>query len=111
MSKKLFLIPILFLILLASFGCKHYFTQTGESNDGYLRFEVEPPDAKVFVDGIYVGKAKDFSEKDLRKKEKFLKVSSGTHTLRFEHDKYKAAVRDVYAGHGIETINLRLEPL
>ena len=99
------------MFLIASFGCKHYFVQTGESNDGFLRFEVEPPQAIVFVDGIEVGRAEDFSEEDLRKKEKFLRVSSGHHIIRFELEGYKTVEREVYAGHSIQTVSLRLEPL
>ena len=89
MNRKSTLLFIFLILIISTLGCKHYSTQTGESNDGYLRFEIDPPTASVFVDDIYVGIAQDFSEKDLRKKEKFLRVSSGHHVIRFELEGFK----------------------
>jgi hypothetical protein len=106
--KGIFILLILLLVIPAA--CKHQFIQTGESNDGYLRLEVDPSNAKVYVDDIYVGIAKDFSGRDLRKTEKMLRVSSGHHILRFELDKYITQEREVYAGHSVQTVSLRLKP-
>jgi len=111
MRKSYILVAVLSIVLFLSPGCKHHFIQTGESNDGFLRFEVDPPRAKVYVDDIYVGRAGDFSEKDLRKKEKFLRISSGKHVIRFELKGYETAKREVYVGHSVQTISLRLKRL
>ena len=111
MNTKQIILPLFIIILFSSLGCKHFPFQIGKSKDGFLRFEIDPPQAKVFVDGIYVGKAKDFSEEDLSKKEKFLRVLTGNHTVRFELDGYKTAEIEVHADNSVQTVSLKLEPL
>jgi hypothetical protein len=64
---------------------------------------VQPPDAKVYLDGVWVGKAADFAAP-----KRGLPLTRGTHLLRFEADGYMTETVEVQAQEIMMTVEIRL---
>jgi hypothetical protein len=62
-----------------------------DSQAGYLSFEVKPVDAKIYVDGDFVGLAKYFNGKKRR-----LKILPGEHIIELKRDGYQGIRRHLY---------------
>lgn len=61
-----------------------------DDRSAWLRLDVQPSDASIYIDGQYAGKASEFS-----KGKKLLPVSPSDHTLRIEAKGYQPAVVDL----------------
>ena len=66
-----------------------------DKNIAWLRLDILPREASVYIDGKYAGKGSEFVEG-----KKLLPVSPDSHTLRFEAEGFQSAV-----------INLKVNPL
>ncbi|MCL4233922.1 MAG: hypothetical protein KJ042_05345 [Deltaproteobacteria bacterium] len=60
--------------------------------------KVSPDDAKVYLDGRFIGRARRFA------------VTAGGHVLRFEHDDFQNETREVVAGRQPTVIDVRMLP-
>ena len=65
--------------------------------------QCEPDNAKVFLDGVYVGRAKRFADAKHP-----LKVTVGVHVIEFELDEYQRELREVMTGRDQSTITLQM---
>lgn len=63
-----------------------------------------PDNAKVFLDGVYIGKAKRFSTS-----KRPLKVIMGMHVLEFEEDGYQLELREIMTTPGVEVVKLKMK--
>lgn len=73
-------------------------------NAGGLVFAVNPPDAEVFLDGVGLGRASEFTG------DRYLEVARGTHRLEFRLAGYETYVRDVYVSNALLRIEATLLP-
>ena len=71
----------------------------GVGNDGGLIFNVNPPEAEVFLDGVGQGASSAFTE------DRYLKVSAGKHLLELRLDGYETYSREIYVSNAL----LRIE--
>ncbi len=62
----------------------------GNQRVAWLRLDVQPREASIYVDGQYAGKGSEFADG-----KKLLPVSPSSHTLRFVAEGYQAAVVDL----------------
>lgn len=67
--------------------------------------KVSPDDAKVYLDGRFIGRARRFDGESGR-----LAVTAGGHVLRFEHDDFQNETREVVAGRQPTVIDVRMLP-
>jgi hypothetical protein len=75
-------------------GCSvvaHKTSIIAEDQTGALSFKVRPPDAKIYVDGEFVGLAKYFDGEHRR-----LKILPGTHIVALKRDGYKDITKQIY---------------
>ena len=75
-------------------GCSvvaHKTSIIAEDQMGALSFKVRPPDAKIYVDGEFVGLAKYFDGNSRR-----LKIQPGTHIIALKRDGYKDITKQIY---------------
>jgi hypothetical protein len=70
-------------------GLSTYFMELGNQNVSALTFDVFPPTAEVFVDGVYVGIIQDFSAG------RALTVVAGTHRVELHAAGFSPAAFDV----------------
>jgi hypothetical protein len=97
--------PVLSLavLLLASVvllgGCYPRSQVYGVGNEGGLVFNVNPPEAEVFLDGVGQGASSAYTE------ERYLKVSAGKHVLELRLDGYETYSREIYVANSL----LRIE--
>lgn len=63
---------------------------SSNSQLAWLRLDVQPREASVYIDGQYAGKASEFAAG-----KKLLPVSPASHTLRFEAEGYQTSVVDL----------------
>ena len=80
-------------------GCYPKSQVYGVGNDGGLVFNVNPPEAEVFLDGVGQGAASLFPE------ERFLKVSAGKHVLELRLAGYETYSREIFVSNSL----LRIE--
>ncbi|MGB9736605.1 MAG: PEGA domain-containing protein [bacterium] len=103
MHKKYFLLASLMLLLLAGCGMPKE-TLKAVGNEGLLKIIAEPSSAEVYVDGNFVGKAKEFNGNP-----GLLKLSHGTHVIMLKKKGYQTYIRRVFVGNeAIEPINIML---
>lgn len=62
----------------------------GEGPTGDIIIRCDPDDAKVYLDGVYIGRANQFSNPKHP-----LKVSMGAHVLEFERKDYQLELREI----------------
>ena len=82
------------LLLLFFAGCTVVPQTTSVITDdqmGALSFNVKPKDAKIYVDGEFVGLAKYFNGKKRR-----MKIQPGTHIIELKRDGYKNITKQIY---------------
>ena len=98
-------VPVLSLVvmLLAGVvllgGCYPKSQVYGVGNEGGLVFNVNPPEAEVFLDGVGQGTSSMFTE------DRYLKVSPGKHVLELRLDGYETYSREIYVSNSL----LRIE--
>jgi hypothetical protein len=80
-------------------GCYPKSQVYGVGNEGGLVFNVNPPEAEVFLDGVGQGASSAFTE------ERYLKVSPGKHVLELRLDGYETYTREIYVANSL----LRIE--
>ena len=80
-------------------GCYPKSQVYGVGNEGGLVFNVNPPEAEVFLDGVGQGAASGFTE------DRYLKVSPGKHVLELRLDGYETYSREIYVANSL----LRIE--
>ena len=103
------LIVVCFLVLItAGLACSVPLHKiNGPEQTGEVVIRCDPDDAKVFVDGVYVGQAKRFDSPD-----RPLKVTLGVHIIELRRDEYQRELREVSAGHQRTelTVKMQLRP-
>ncbi len=103
MQRKLVLIVSLGFFLFIGCGMPAE-TLKAVSNAGLVKIVAEPSSADVYVDGNYVGRAKDFNGNP-----GLLRLSNGTHTIVLMKDGYQSYTRRVFVGNeALEPINIML---
>ena len=80
-------------------GCYPKSQVYGVGNEGGLVFNVNPPEAEVFLDGVGQGASSAFTE------ERYLKVSPGKHVLELRRDGYETYSREIFVSNSL----LRIE--
>jgi len=80
-------------------GCYPKSQVYGVGNDGGLIFNVNPPEAEVFLDGVGQGASSLFPE------ERYLKVSAGKHLLELKAPGYETYSREIFVSNSL----LRIE--
>jgi hypothetical protein len=80
-------------------GCYPKSQVYGVGNEGGLVFNVNPPEAEVFLDGVGQGASSAFTE------ERYLKVSPGKHVLELRLDGYETYTREIFVANSL----LRIE--
>lgn len=80
-------------------GCYPKSQVYGVGNEGGLVFNVNPPEAEVFLDGVGQGASSAFTE------DRYLKVSAGKHLLELRLDGYETYSREIYVSNAL----LRIE--
>ncbi len=107
MLKKILLITsvVPFLMAFSLLGCGlPTETLKAVGNEGLLKIVAEPASAEVYVDGNFVGRARDFNGNP-----GLLRLTHGTHTIELEKDGYQPYTRRVFVGNeAIEQINIML---
>ena len=80
-------------------GCYPKSQVYGVGNEGGIVFNVNPPEAEVFLDGVGQGASSAFTE------ERYLKVSPGKHVLELRLDGYETYSREIFVANSL----LRIE--
>ncbi len=80
-------------------GCYPRSQVYGVGNEGGLVFNVNPPEAEVFLDGVGQGASSAYTE------DRYLKVSAGKHVLELRLDGYETYSREIYVANSL----LRIE--
>ena len=80
-------------------GCYPKSQVYGVGNEGGLVFNVNPPEAEVFLDGVGQGASSAYTE------DRYLKVSPGKHVLELRLDGYETYSREIYVASSL----LRIE--
>ena len=95
-------LPLAVMLLAAAVllgGCYPRSQVYGVGNEGGLVFNVNPPEAEVFLDGVGQGASSLFTE------ERYLKVSAGKHVLELRLNGYETYTREFYMANSL----LRIE--
>jgi hypothetical protein len=74
------------------------------AEQGYLRLEVKPPEAEIFVDGNFIGRGKDFSGPAA------LQVAPGDHLVEFRSRQSAPQIRLFVAAGEIVDVKRDLGP-
>jgi len=80
-------------------GCYPKSQVYGVGNDGGLVFNVNPPEAEVFLDGVGQGASSAYTE------DRYLKVSAGKHDLELKLPGYETYSREIFVSNSL----LRIE--
>jgi hypothetical protein len=80
-------------------GCYPKSQVYGVGNEGGLVFNVNPPEAEVFLDGVGQGASSAYTE------DRYLKVSPGKHVLELRLGGYETYSREIY----VASLLLRIE--
>jgi hypothetical protein len=80
-------------------GCYPKSQVYGVGNEGGLVFDVNPPEAEVFLDGVGQGASSAYTE------DRYLKVSPGKHVLELRLGGYETYSREIYVASSL----LRIE--
>jgi len=80
-------------------GCYPKSQVYGVGNEGGLVFNVNPPEAEVFLDGVGHGASSAYTE------ERYLKVAPGKHLLELRLNGYETYSREIYVANSL----LRIE--
>jgi len=83
-------------------GCYPKSQVYGVGNDGGLVFNVNPPEAEVFLDGVGQGASSAYTE------DRYLKVASGTHRLELRKAGYDTYSRTVYVSNSLLRVEATL---
>lgn len=89
LQKSFFIIVLVGLV-----GCTvvpHHTSIVTDDAAGTVRFDMKPLDANVYVDDQLVGSIRNFSGKNKR-----MKLSQGTHTVKIIKEGYKELSRTFY---------------
>lgn len=98
-------VPVLSLVLMLLAGavllggCYPKSQVYGVGNEGGLVFNVNPPEAEVFLDGVGQGASSAYTE------DRYLKVSPGKHIVELRLDGYETYSREIYVANSL----LRIE--
>jgi len=97
--KVLPLVVMLLAVAVLLGGCYPKSQVYGVGNEGGLVFNVNPPEAEVFLDGVGQGAASAYTE------DRYLKVSPGKHVLELRLGGYDTYSREIYVANSL----LRIE--
>jgi hypothetical protein len=76
-------------------GCYPRSQVYGVGNEGGLVFNVNPPEAEVFLDGVGQGASSAYTE------DRYLKVSAGKHVLELRLAGYETYSREIYVANSL----------
>jgi hypothetical protein len=103
MYRRTIFIASMLIILMIGCGMPKE-TLKAVGNEGLLKIVAEPSSAEVYVDGNFVGKAKEFNGNP-----GLLKLSHGTHTIMLKKEGYQTYIQRVFVGNeALESINIML---
>jgi hypothetical protein len=100
--REVNVLPLAVLLLAGAVllgGCYPKSQVYGVGNDGGLVFNVNPPEAEVFLDGVGQGASSAYTE------DRYLKVSPGKHVLELRLPGYETYSREIYVANSL----LRIE--
>lgn len=97
--KVLPLAAMLLAVAVLFVGCYPKSQVYGVGNEGGLVFNVNPPEAEVFLDGVGQGASSAYTE------DRYLKVSAGKHVLELRLEGYETYSREIYVANSL----LRIE--
>ena len=97
--KVLSLAVMLLAVAVLLGGCYPKSQVYGVGNEGGLVFNVNPPEAEVFLDGVGQGASSGYTE------DRYLKVSPGKHVLELRLEGYETYSREIYVANSL----LRIE--
>jgi PEGA domain len=98
-------VPLVALLLAGAVlagGCYPKSQVYGVGNEGGLVFNVNPPEAEVFLDGVGQGASSLYTE------ERYLKVSAGKHLLELRLPGYETYSREIFVSNSLLRIEARL---
>jgi len=98
-TKVLSLVAMLLAAVVLLGGCYPKGQVYGVGNDGGLVFNVNPPEALVYIDGVQQGAASLFPQ------ERFLKVTAGRHLVELKYPGYETYSREIFVSNSL----LRIE--
>jgi PEGA domain len=101
-ARFITVVPLAVMLLAAVVllgGCYPKSQVYGVGNEGGLVFNVNPPEAEVFLDGVGQGASSAYTE------DRYLKVSAGKHLLELRLDGYETYSRGIYVANSL----LRIE--
>lgn len=101
------LVPMVTLLLSLAFcvSCGVPLHQiNGADRTGDVVIHCAPADAKVYLDGNYVGKARQFAKPDSP-----LRVTVGVHVIEFEREDYQRELREVMTTTERTTLSLTMQ--
>ena len=103
MKKLILMLSIAFLF----FGCAQPRTSVvTDGQEGAIQLKVIPGSAEVFLDGVSVGKARQFDGTS-----QLMKVSPGKHEIKLVASGYKEYITKVYISDSQELIQVKLEKM
>ena len=96
---------ILFFIAVLTAGCAVPLHQiNGESPTADVIVQCEPENTKMFLDGVYIGKASQFDDAKHP-----LKVLIGAHVIQFELEDYQIERREILTDKDVQTIQIKMK--
>ncbi|MDP8256614.1 MAG: PEGA domain-containing protein [Candidatus Alcyoniella australis] len=93
------------LMLLGACAPAHINTEQ-VGNEGLIAISCDPSSAEVFVDGQYVGRAKDFDGD-----REHLMLAGGVHIIELRKAGYQTFKKEIYSQRYVQTITVTLSPL
>ncbi|MDY6855387.1 MAG: PEGA domain-containing protein [Thermodesulfobacteriota bacterium] len=103
MNNAVFLLSFILTLFLAGCGTPKEST-FGVGNEGTLRIICSPNSAKVFVDGVSMGKANRYDGDP-----GYIKLDSGTHRIEIRKEGYIPYTKEVYSSRSLQTIEVTLK--
>lgn len=102
---RLYALTVFLITVLLVTGCAVPLSKiNGDNPTGDVIIKCTPDDAQVYLDNIYVGKARRFSSA-----KRPLKVTVGAHVLKFELEGYMLEVKEVMTMEEHQTIELEMK--
>jgi hypothetical protein len=99
-------LPIILVMLLLLTACAVPLSQiNGDRTTGVVLLQVVPEDAKVYLDGIYIGRASRYDGTHGT-----LRIKLGGHVLRFISDEFENEMREVVARETPQTLVVKMLP-
>lgn len=100
---KIFLVIGLGAVVLPVTSCSLLHRNESVATQGQLCFEVDPAGAVVTVDGVEMGKSKEFTVE-----EGCLALEEGRHTVKLSAENHQPYEREYYVGTSTQHLKIKL---